>query len=290
MSKDVHKNNLERLNVFLEKFTEKYGFVLLLVGISLIILLPIAIALGVTFLPFVSAIYGTSNAWIGFWGSFMGGILGTIGIIFVAYLQNNLQREQNQQVIDNQEMSAERMETYERERLNIQTKLGLLKDYKKSLSSFKNEIQYYSNLYKKWAKIVFEYSLHNKGSYWDNAKNREFESIRNEFNNIDYDHFYMLYSSIENDNELLASLTSVDLKSFKEDDSTKFVELDEASSDIKHLSIDSASKEYDINNSDTHQKTRIFFNALFFISREEFNILDAQKKLIDYLDGINNTK
>lgn len=122
MANDEPKNKIEKINIFLEENIKKYGFVLLLVGISVIILIPIAIALGVTFLPFVSRIYGTSNAWIGFWGSFMGGILGTIGIIFVAYLQNKEQRD-----------SMIKIEEHNMNRLLMQTLLDLTISYSKDL-------------------------------------------------------------------------------------------------------------------------------------------------------------
>ncbi|RIO23510.1 hypothetical protein [Staphylococcus saprophyticus] len=57
----------------------------------LILLPPITVGIGVTKFPFVSNINGDSNSWIGFWGSFLGSIIGTLGVIYVAFIQNKNQ-------------------------------------------------------------------------------------------------------------------------------------------------------------------------------------------------------
>ena len=172
MSKEVHKNKIERLNVFLEKFTKKYGFVILVISIILILLVPLIIACGVTFLPGVSIFHGTSSSWIGFWGSFMGGILGTIGIIFVAYLQNNKQQEENEKMmITQRELNMRQMndqnmnhqkhldaqasimhetEQFNKQRIAVQFEMDILQQYNSEIEKMhdfmyklKYDIKYY---------------------------------------------------------------------------------------------------------------------------------------------------
>ena len=59
------------------------GFII----ISSVIVTPMIVGVGVTMFPYVSDINGDSNAWIGFWGSYIGGIIGTLGVIYVAFIQ-----------------------------------------------------------------------------------------------------------------------------------------------------------------------------------------------------------
>src|SRR5699024_1397076 len=70
-----------------------------------------------------------SGSWIGFWGSFSGGILGTAGVIYVAQLQNDAQKE-----------SMRTIEKNNLNRLRVQTLLKLLDDYNKEVSDLLNNV------------------------------------------------------------------------------------------------------------------------------------------------------
>ena len=70
-----------------------------------------------------------SSVWIGFWGSFAGGILGTAGVIYVAYLQNAAQKS-----------SMETIEKNNLKRLRVQTLLNLLDDSNKEVSDLLNDV------------------------------------------------------------------------------------------------------------------------------------------------------
>lgn len=82
-----------------------------------------------------------SGPWIGFWGSFAGGILGTAGVIYVANLQNNKQQEENAKImseqrdlnklqIDAQIESMHIVEKNERNRLKSSTLINMLGEYR----------------------------------------------------------------------------------------------------------------------------------------------------------------
>lgn len=63
-----------------------------------------------------------SGPWIGFWGSFSGGILGTAGVIYVAHLQNKEQARLN-----------DKIESNNKERLKSEIKMELYKEYIKNV-------------------------------------------------------------------------------------------------------------------------------------------------------------
>lgn len=70
-----------------------------------------------------------SGPWIGFWGSFAGGILGTVGVIYVAHLQNKEQVKR-----------MEILEWNEKERLKVTVYVDKLEVYYKDLTSYINII------------------------------------------------------------------------------------------------------------------------------------------------------
>lgn len=87
-----------------------------------------------------------SGPWIGFWGSFAGGILGTAGVIYVAHLQNIEQRRMN--AIENKEQ-IKRMETVEeneRNRLKTSTLLSMLQDYREFIDKYNTHLDEIYNL------------------------------------------------------------------------------------------------------------------------------------------------
>ena len=70
-----------------------------------------------------------SGPWIGFWGSFAGGILGTAGVIYVAHLQNIEQLKHLRTV-----------EVNERDRLKNATLISMLQDYHELLEGFLSQV------------------------------------------------------------------------------------------------------------------------------------------------------
>ncbi|MFI3129646.1 hypothetical protein [Mammaliicoccus sciuri] len=81
-------------------------FVYIIVGT---IGLSLLIAIGITKFSWFSWSLGDANGWLGFWGSFLGGIIGTLGVLYVAYIQNEQQRKylNNQNRIDEQKVIFE---------------------------------------------------------------------------------------------------------------------------------------------------------------------------------------
>ncbi|MEW4603631.1 hypothetical protein [Staphylococcus hominis] len=67
--------------------------ILILSAIILMFIVPILLALGMIYVPLVDNAEGDANGWLGFWGSFLGGIIGTGGVIFVAYFQHKEQKD-----------------------------------------------------------------------------------------------------------------------------------------------------------------------------------------------------
>lgn len=99
------------------------------VGLLIVLLLPIPISLIISSGNWLSFIDGNSSIWIGFWGSYLGGVVGTAGVIYVAHLQNNAQKE-----------SMETIERNNLKRLRVQTLLKLLDDYNEEVSDLLNHV------------------------------------------------------------------------------------------------------------------------------------------------------
>lgn len=112
----------------------------IIIGLVTVLLLPIPISLIISSGNWLSFIDGNSTVWIGFWGSYLGGIIGTIGVIYVAHLQNSKQQEQNEKMMKWQSKDSDkqiqaqinsmyRVEQYNRERLRIETQIKLLENH-----------------------------------------------------------------------------------------------------------------------------------------------------------------
>lgn len=95
-----------------------------------------------------------SGPWIGFWGSFAGGILGTAGVIYVAYLQNAAQKS-----------SMKTIEKNNLKRLRVQTLLKLLDDYNKEVSDLLNVVTTISSDIHGLVKNMNELSIMNLNKY-----------------------------------------------------------------------------------------------------------------------------
>lgn len=122
------------------KFIKKYWLFILLLLMLTLIIFPLIISYLITAGEWLAWFEGTSNVWIGFWGSYLGGVVGTAGVIYVAHLQNSKQQEQNEQMmkwqskdsdkqIEAQINSMYRVEQYNRERLRIETQIKLLENH-----------------------------------------------------------------------------------------------------------------------------------------------------------------
>lgn len=65
-----------------------------MIGVTILMfIVSILLALGMIYIPLIDNAEGDANGWLGFWGSFLGGIIGTGGVIFVAYFQHKEQKD-----------------------------------------------------------------------------------------------------------------------------------------------------------------------------------------------------
>lgn len=168
--------------------------------IGIIVLSPILIAIFVTndwaFTKMLSKVDGNSSIWIGFWGSYLGGALGTIGVIFVAQLQNKEQRRLNNEVMKEQLRNIEKVERNNNERLKIETKINILKEYNKNLHKIISERN-------KFESITLELIHHRKiiNKFKDHATIIEnhiesFEILQKEIKVLTDDYFTTLFDEV----------------------------------------------------------------------------------------------
>lgn len=122
----------------------------IIIGLLTVLLLPIPISLIISSGNWLSFIDGNSTVWIGFWGSYLGGIIGTIGVIYVAHLQNKEQRD-----------SLEIIERDNMKRLRIQTILDLLENYNKDVNKLSNEVVDIQTKIKKIVELVLNLDIMN---------------------------------------------------------------------------------------------------------------------------------
>lgn len=147
-------NNIEKKQ---SKSSNNFFILALVILIAVILLSPILIAVFVTrdwvLTDILSKSDGNSNVWIGFWGSYLGGALGTIGVIFVAYFQSGLQRELNEQSMDEQRNlnqdqidsqidSLHKVEKFNRERLRMETQIRIIEDYIETLKDLQDDLYF----------------------------------------------------------------------------------------------------------------------------------------------------
>ncbi|MFJ7891313.1 hypothetical protein ACIQYL_25110 [Lysinibacillus xylanilyticus] len=86
-------------------FIKKNPLKALGIGIFLLLFIPVIIAVCM-YIPLFSLSKGNVDGWLGFWGSFLGGILGAIGVIFTTYFiikNNNKNVEDAAKMQDNRE-------------------------------------------------------------------------------------------------------------------------------------------------------------------------------------------
>lgn len=90
----------------------------------------VMIACGITFFGWLSWSSGDANGWLGFWGSFLGGIIGTLSVLYVAFSQDSKQ----EQLIND-----------ERKILLLKSVEDEIKDVLIELSNYRNEMMLYAN-------------------------------------------------------------------------------------------------------------------------------------------------
>lgn len=151
----------EQRNNFWENYWKQILFCVVLTTF-----IPILIGIVIKKTPVLAFSNGDVNGWLGFLGSFLGGIIGTGGVIYVAYLQN---KEQTR--------SLKNVEKNNRERLYIEWNLNNIHDYLKQLSSLSKTI----NIYEYNRNLYLNYILNNP----INSTPRNYE----EFKNIEKENF-----------------------------------------------------------------------------------------------------
>ncbi|WP_271401499.1 hypothetical protein [Salinicoccus roseus] len=144
---------------------------------------------------------GFPPAWIAFWGSFSGGILGATGVIYVAYLQNESQKSAIKEENINQLSRLHKSEEYQRQRLFIESELNLVKEYSENLSFLKFEVETLArntmNLYRTLL-------------YYNNATENEkyiyLSHLEKNRKSKDYTYLFNLAFSVMNDKWVIDSL------------------------------------------------------------------------------------
>ncbi|MDW4280210.1 hypothetical protein QI102_08380 [Staphylococcus saprophyticus] len=156
----------------------------------LILLPPITVGIGVTKFPFVSNINGDSNSWIGFWGSFLGSIIGTLGVIYVAFIQNKNQIYQLK--VELNEIKKENNKTRELDKLKYRQDIikGYLKELIEYRSLFINKAALANN------KLDLLYYYKHDESFWV-EKNEFIENSTASILLNDYEQIDNMYSSLK---------------------------------------------------------------------------------------------
>lgn len=106
---------------------EKAAFVLkvIIIIFGILLISPFIVSILSIWPKTLTFIEFNSSIWIGFWGSYLGGIIGTIGVVYVARLQNVSQLERLNTTEEN-----------ERKRLKDTTLISMLRDYHEILEEF----------------------------------------------------------------------------------------------------------------------------------------------------------
>ncbi|WP_323706487.1 hypothetical protein [Mammaliicoccus sciuri] len=154
-------NNNKQSN---EDFNIKIGKLQLVLAVLIILTLPIIIGIFITWPKFLFGhTSADANSWLGFWGSFLGGIIGTAGVIYVAYLQNREQRRLNEIQISQMKEENEKSLQFEKDKLyreSLMLFLNQLHEYDIKLSEFKNHHEKLSTLY------LYSVNKREKSSYY----------------------------------------------------------------------------------------------------------------------------
>lgn len=218
-----------------------------------------------------------SGPWIGFWGSFAGGILGTAGVIYVAQLQNKEQQK-----------SIFRVEKYNRERLSIQTKLEMVNEFKKNLLMYKKEIDEYKQSFSTLIEEANNYSMGMSLGYSTEKSELVFSQVKTKFISLGPNYFSDSFSTLETNSVLLSQFKDIELEAFTIKDRKSFEHLDKVVFFIKIDSIDTISNKSNVFNMDISTLEYLSPFALSSVSLDNMNkkISTAQSKLIKQIDDI----
>ncbi|AKG74412.1 hypothetical protein [Salinicoccus halodurans] len=227
---------LKKCNRNLSKITSNYSYILILSIVFLAVLTPFIVAIGITNFPLVNLVSGTSNGWLGFWGSFLGGILGTIGVIYVAHLQNEKQ-------IDNLKM----VEADNKKRLQIETEIDLLKSYQSDINILENDISLYKEIVSKIlnnleSKDAFKTTKSDKTNDKEIYQDR-IDVLTRKIEYIESNHFSTLFNKIELMNIVLKESSYINLMPLPS--GNEFEELDKIIDSLKDgIDINSFHKSF----------------------------------------------
>lgn len=238
-----------------------------------------------------------SSVWIGFWGSYLGGIIGTIGVIYVAQLQNKKhqeenekmmieQRKLNQKQIEYQNFSLHKTEKDNRKRLSIQTKLEMLNEFKKSLHIFKREVDDYKRDYLTLIEAVNNYNFSKEHNYKLLEAEKNLNNIKNRFTSIGLNYFADTYKTIELNSSLLSNIQDIDFVSLTFSDGENFKNLDQTILSIKTDNIETLSAKTNIfaMDEETIKFSLPFVATSESLRRAEEAVASSQKVLLDKLD------
>lgn len=214
------------------------------IGLLIVLSLPILISLIISSGNWLSFIDGDSTVWIGFWGSYLGGIIGTAGVIYVANLQNNKQKEENEKIMNEQRKlnkeqitaqieSMHTIEKYERDRLKSSALINMLEEYRNDVSSLNSQLintaTKLSDIYIK-KKSLSEIKAHKTLDI--KSKSSEVSSLINNLENIDTDFKDALNKILSRNKVLSKAGLNMNNASIKDSDNMK--SLDNLKDDLKY--------------------------------------------------------
>ncbi|WP_436875368.1 hypothetical protein [Mammaliicoccus sciuri] len=142
------------------------------IGISLLI------AIGITKFSWFSWSLGDANGWLGFWGSFLGGIIGTLSVLYVAFSQDS---KQEKLILD------------ERQILLLKYQQDEIKDVLMDLTKYRNEMELHANECVDILENIFWYSSEEEyaNARMENVETSERNKVKKEISKI-YNNFNVI--------------------------------------------------------------------------------------------------
>lgn len=218
--------------------------------------------------------------WIGFWGSFSGGILGTAGVIYIAYLQNQSQIDRMNEA-----------EKHNRERLRIQTQLEFLEKYREDVERLRLDVDLF---YLDSNKMISSFIILNNLFKEKNAEDRsdDLKQLETEVNvkwenikKINRSHFLKSFRSITHQKIVLSSI-EIKVGEIPADILDAFESLDEAAKFLDHynLHLDAFITTRTDKKSDYDYVVKGYDKADKWLGDEEIIIHDNISRLINRLD------
>lgn len=277
------------------KFIKENWIIILILLIVTLFILPLAISYFITAGEWLAWFEGTSNVWIGFWGSYLGGVIGTAGVIYVAQLQNRNQQEQNEEMmkwqskdsdkqIEAQISSMFRVENYNRERLRIDTQIKLLENHASKVKSLYEDILF---LRIKLTRLVNNRKLAAQFKTLDDTDQKleeEYISLKEVFSNYNSGYVKNIFQDILYLNSVLYH-EDVQLE-FPEYDAPHAVDkmLDFINSPLKEFDVEEFERKFGTANNDYKMKYVDIDRCAKWLSEELSSIHKSLSKLIKKLD------